>query len=49
LGQVLNFGSLAYVTDYCGEFQPHMWTVPAGVDPRCRPLRRVFREQGSLS
>jgi hypothetical protein len=38
LGQVLNFGSLAYVADCYGKLCPLDRTVPRATSSRCRPL-----------
>ena len=37
LGQVLNFGSLAYVADCYGELRPLHGVVPAGNESRVSP------------
>jgi hypothetical protein len=40
--QVLNFGSLAYVTECCGELRPLHRAASAGNATRCHPLCQDF-------
>ena len=37
LGKVLNFGSLAYITDYCSELRPLHEATPVGSKPPVWP------------